>query len=124
MAKLKQHFRNKDEITAYEGLVITWPVADAVSFRLYSMLPAEKQNLMLPVIQSAIAAYNQPYPFYMTDWERFAVYLIVTINFVAQVLNGEVTFDGILSSCSLPKKMTSLFIEDTAKKLCMERVYA
>ncbi|EGT5675165.1 hypothetical protein AGJ34_19515 [Cronobacter dublinensis subsp. dublinensis] len=79
---------------------------------------------MLPVLQSAIAAYHQPYPFYMNDWERFAVFLIIAVNFVAQVYEGKMSFSEIIDSCSLPRKMTQVFIEDTAKKLCMELQHA
>jgi len=124
MAKLKHQFRSKEENTAYEGLVLSWPCADEISCKLYSLLSAEKQKEMLPVLQSAIAAYHQPYPFYMNDWERFAVFLIIAVNFVAQVYEGKMSFSEIIDSCSLPRKMTQVFIEDTAKKLCMELQHA
>lgn len=124
MVKLKTLFRSKDEITAYEGLVLVWPCAEKISSHLASLIPGEQQELIVPVVQEAIVAYHQPYPFYMTDWERLAVYLIMTINFTTHILGGKMTFHEVAKTCVLPRKMTPAFIEDTAKKLSMELEYA
>lgn len=124
MVKLKTLFRSKDEIAAYEGLVLVWPCAEKISSHLASLIPDDQQSLIVPVVQEAIAAYHQPYPFYMTDWERFAVYLIMTINFTTHILAGKMNFHEVAKTCALPRKMTPAFIEDTAKKLSMELEYA
>ncbi|HBX5762651.1 TPA: hypothetical protein MH536_26930 [Klebsiella pneumoniae] len=120
MVKLKTLFRAKDDIAAYEGLVVIWPCAEKISSQLVSLIPEEQHNLIVPVVKEAIAAYHQPYPFYMTDWERLAVYLIMTINFITHTLAGKMTFHEVAKTCALPRKMTPVFIEDTAKKLSME----
>ncbi|EOC0012239.1 hypothetical protein ACI0X9_003950 [Cronobacter turicensis] len=124
MAKLKHQFRTKEENSAYEGLILSWPCADEISCKLHSMLTAEKQHEMLSVLQSAIAAYHQRYPFYMNDWERFAVFIIIAVNYVAQAHAGKLSFTQIMNACTLPRKMTFIFIEDTAKKLGMELKHA
>lgn len=124
MIKLKTLFRSKEEIAAYERLVLVWPCADKISSHLASLIPNEQQSLIAPVVQDAIAAYHQPYPFYMTDWERLAVYIIVNINFITQILAGKMTFYEVAKTCAMPRKMTPTFIEDTAKKLSMELQYA
>lgn len=120
MVKLKTLFRSKDEISSYERLVLTWPCVDKISTQLISLLPDEKQILIASAIQDAIAAYHQPYPFYMTDWERLSVYLIVSINFTTKTLSGKMSFYEVAQSCSLPRRLTPTFIEDTARKLSME----
>ncbi|ELY4881502.1 hypothetical protein ACLI07_23175 (plasmid) [Providencia huaxiensis] len=125
MIKLKTLFRSKDDVAAYEGLVLIWPCADKISSQLASLLTESKhQEGLLHVVQNAISAYHQPYPFYMTDWERLAVYLIVTINFVTECFAGKKSFHDIVESCSMPRRMTSAFIEDTALKLSMELEHA
>lgn len=121
MVKIKTLFRSKDDIAAYEGLVLIWPCADKITAHLAALLNSSKtQDGLLPVVQDAIAAYHQPYPFYMTDWERLAVYLIMLINYVTECFDGEKTFRDVVSSCSMPRRMTTAFIEDTALKLSME----
>ncbi|PHM72181.1 hypothetical protein [Xenorhabdus sp. KJ12.1] len=124
MAKLKTFFQTKEEINAYEGLVLAWPCVEKISTHLISLLPTVQQKLIASAIQEAIAAYHQPYPFYMTDWERLAVYLIMTINFTTKILAGKMSFYEIATSCFLPRRMTAAFIEDTARKISMELIHA
>lgn len=124
MIKLKTLFRLKEHIAAYEGLVLTWRCVDEISSHLASLIPDESLPQILPVVQKAIAAYNQPYPFYMTDWERLAVYIITIINFVTKTLDGKMSFHQVVNSCPLPRRITSAFIEDTAKKISLELEYA
>lgn len=124
MKKLKTLFRSKNEMVAYEGLVLVWPCVEKISSHLASLVPGEQRDLLLPVVKEAIAAYHQPYPCYMTDWERLAVYLIMTINFITKIHAGKMTFYEIAKTCSLPRKMTPAFIEDTAKKLSLELEHA
>lgn len=124
MEKLKTFFRNKDEKAAYEGLVVSWPCVDKFSNHLMQMLNEEQKQRLIPVIQDAITAYKQPYPFYMTDWERLAVYLIVIINFVTSTLAGVPSFNDLVEAHSPHRRMTIAFIRDTARKLSMELEHA
>lgn len=124
MAKLKEIFRTKDAITAYEGLVIVWPCVDAISCQLLNHLDTDKRGEYATVLQAAVEAYHQQYPFYMTDWERLAVYIIIAMNYVAHTLEGRVTFRELVQSCKLHRRLSVAFIEDTARKLSMELEYA